>query len=663
MKSNEISLQEGKRRIQEINSNVSRSVINKDSETKQIVGEILCRILKMESNELNTDLTFKEMGVDSISGVEIIRDINQEFGLNLDSVEIYEYPTIADLVNKIIKEVGDYAEGRQQDKRLNKQYEYMDSLVNKFSYETSEAQAPLRSEPPLLDTTFPSKQSDDSQNQSHTKMISLEDPKIPSINLQSQTHRGTQLKLSNTTDDNIIRQIESEIAAEVHNVNSANRDNKSRVEKKEKKEGIAIIGISGRFPGARNVRLFWNNLREGYCSIDNITSDRFDISSHYDPNKKTKNKSYNTVAGMLDEIDTFDPLFFNISPKEADIMDPQQRIFLEEAWHALEDAGYADYSMKEKKCGVFVGCAPSDYTKNLDDNNMLTTSEGFLGTSTSILASRIAYHLNLKGPSVAIDTACSSSLVAVSLACDSLWDHNCDMALAGGIRLIVSPDIMVQSSQMEILSPTQVCRPFDNNADGTILGEGVGVCVLKPLSRAIENHDYIYGVIRGAGVNQDGKTNGITAPSATSQTALELDVYNKFQIDPSEINYVEAHGTGTKLGDPIEVKALTEAFRAFTDNRGYCAIGSVKANIGHTTMAAGIVSIIKVLLAMKHQKIPPLINHRKVNEEIALQSSPFYINTSLIAWPKNQANSRMAAISGFGFSGTNCHIVIEDYTN
>lgn len=342
-------------------------------------------------------------------------------------------------------------------------------------------------------------------------------------------------------------------------------------------------------------------------------------------------------------------------------MDPQQRIFLEEAWKALEDAGYSDQAVQDTRCGVFVGCAPSDYTKHLEANRLSNTADAFTGTSSSILAARISYFLNLKGPSISIDTACSSSLVAVHQACVSLWNEECDMALAGGIRLMITPDSMVQSSQMEILSAQGVCRPFDQEADGTLLSEGVGVVVLKPLKQALENRDHIYGVIRGSGVNQDGRTNGITAPSVNSQIQLEKRVYEKFRIDPAEINYVEAHGTGTALGDPIEVKALTEAFREFTQDSQYCALGSVKANIGHATMAAGVAGMIKILLSLKNRQIPPLIHYNRLNEKIRLDGSPFYINTELVDWPENKRGSRMAAISGFGFSGTNCHIVIEEY--
>ena len=423
---------------------------------------------------------------------------------------------------------------------------------------------------------------------------------------------------------------------------------------------IAVIGMSGRFPGAGNLREYWANLASGRDSIGEIPADRWDVDRYYDPDPQIPDKMYCKQGGFLENIDQFDPLFFNISPKEAELMDPSQRLFLEEAWRAFEDAGYGDNALSNLKCGVFVGATNSDYGKKLTSTGLENTAEAFTGLAASILSARISYFLNLLGPSIAMDTACSSSLVAIHQACRSILSGDCEMAVAGGVMLMFTPDLLIKTSRIGMLSPTGRCRAFDQSADGAVFSEGVGVVVLKPLWEALRDRDYIYGVIKGSGINQDGKTNGITAPSALSQTRLELEVYRRSGINPDTITYIETHGTGTALGDPIEIKALKEAFQEYTSRKQFCAIGSVKANIGHTAMASGIASLIKVLLALKHRQIPPLLHFRTANEHIDFNDSPFYINTELIDWRVGPETPRRAAVSSFGFSGTNCHMVIEE---
>ncbi|WP_238652000.1 type I polyketide synthase [Paenibacillus piscarius] len=662
IKSHRLEAREGLKRIQELKQRDDTASgtrqIGPVPDVEQLIRDVLCKVVKLKPEELIPDLTFKDMGIDSISSVEIVRDLNEALQIQLDTIVLYDYPAIPELARYIVSEVqkhsGAAGEKRRvkaaeelpgadavKPQRLNHRYEYMNDLIDQFSSGKAQAQPPAAQVP----VTAPA-----GPSASGAPKLML---RTGEVSAPDAAH-GVQIKLSQTA-----RRAEAEAPAKT--VPEAAPAAPEFVAPAAVPEGIAIVGLSGRFPGAASAGALWRNLRDGISSTGEVPCSRFDLHALYDEDRTADQKTYCTVAGLLDQVDEFDPLFFNISPKEAEIMDPQQRIFLEEAWKALEDAGYSDQAVQDTRCGVFVGCAPSDYTKHLEANGLGNTAEAFTGTSSSILAARISYVLNLKGPSISIDTACSSSLVAVHQACVSLWNGECEMALAGGIRLMITPDSIVQSSQMEILSAQGVCRPFDQDADGTLLSEGAGVVVLKPLSRALESRDHIYGVIRGSGVNQDGRTNGITAPSVNSQIQLEQRVYEKFRIDPSEINYVEAHGTGTPLGDPIEVKALTEAFRAFTQDSGYCALGSVKANIGHCTMAAGVAGIFKILLSLNHRQIPPLIHYKRLNEKIRLDGSPFYINTELTDWPENKRGSRMAAISGFGFSGTNCHIVIEEY--
>jgi acyl transferase domain-containing protein/NAD(P)-dependent dehydrogenase (short-subunit alcohol dehydrogenase family)/acyl carrier protein len=423
---------------------------------------------------------------------------------------------------------------------------------------------------------------------------------------------------------------------------------------------IAVIGLAGRYPGAPDVRQFWRNLAAGAASIQTVPPERWDADAIYHPESREGYTSVSKWGGFIDGIDRFDSLFFNISPREAELMDPQQRLFLQEAWRALEDAGYHEQNLDGRKCGVFVGCKSGDYQTLLDIGRESEAAFIFVGNNESILAARIAYLLNLRGPALAIDTACSSSLVAIHLACESLLGGTCEMAIAGGAALLATPVFHVLASKAGMLSNSDRCKTFDNAADGFVPGEGIGVVVLKPLAAALRDKDQIYAVIKGSGINQDGRTNGITAPSAPSQTALERDVYARSGIDPDTLSYIEAHGTGTKLGDPIEVQALTDSFRGHTKRRRYCAIGSVKTNIGHTLAAAGIAGFTKLLLQLRHRQLVSSLNFQNENEHIAFEDSPFFVNRELRPWNAEGPQPRRAAISAFGFSGTNAHIVVEE---
>ncbi|MBC2580387.1 non-ribosomal peptide synthetase [Clostridium sp. DJ247] len=423
---------------------------------------------------------------------------------------------------------------------------------------------------------------------------------------------------------------------------------------------LAIIGISGRFPGAATVEEFWENLKNGCDLITEVPQTRWKTDKYYSPIPQRGNKSISKWGGFMSGIEQFEPLFFNISPKEAELMDPQQRLCLEECWKAFEDAGYAVEKLSRKSVGVFIGAREGDYFENIQDESIRTDSYKLTGHDAAVLSGRISYVMNLTGPCISVDTACSSSLSAFVLACKSVLAGDCEMALAGGVCVLSNQNLYILSSQAGMLSPTGKCYTFDNRADGFVPGEGVGVVIIKSLKKAIADGDNIYAVIKGAEINQDGSTNGITAPSKESQKNLELKVYNSYGIDPQTIGYVEAHGTGTKLGDPIEIEALTEAFRTFTDKEQYCAIGSVKTNIGHTNASSGIIGLIKAVMCLKNKQFVPSLNFEKVNEHINLKNSPFYVNTKLHDWNIEKENKRRAAISSFGFSGTNAHVILEE---
>ncbi|TMC19494.1 MAG: zinc-binding dehydrogenase [Chloroflexi bacterium] len=448
-------------------------------------------------------------------------------------------------------------------------------------------------------------------------------------------------------------------------------------------EPIAIIGMSGRFAHCKNVNELWEHLAHGTDLIEEVS--RWD-SKELAPAERRE--AYCKHGSFLEGIDLFDALFFNISGFEATYMDPQQRLVLEECWKALEDAGYVGTSIEGQQCGVYVGCAVGDYQRLLED---MPPAQAFWGNAGSVIPARIAYYLNLQGPAIAIDTACSSSLVAMHLACQGLWSGEIDMALAGGVFLQCTPEFYQLANRAGMLSATGHCYTFDDRADGFVPGEGVGMVVLKRLKEALASGDHIYGVIRGSSINQDGATRGITVPSANSQERLLRSVYEKFQVDPAQIQMMEAHGTGTKLGDPIEYDALTRAFRKYTEKQEYCALGSIKTNLGHTAGAAGVAGVIKILLSLQHKQIPPSLHFQSGNAHIQFKESPFYVNTRLQDWKPGVQDTepplggqaqgtapskpqtptlecpaegdkarRCAAISSFGFSGTNAHMVIEE---
>jgi len=416
---------------------------------------------------------------------------------------------------------------------------------------------------------------------------------------------------------------------------------------------IAIIGMSGRFAESESLEEFWQHLAQGDDLVRPV--------SRWSPAdcvlSESAGRGFCSHGSFVESIDRFDPEFFGISALEATYMDPQQRLFLEESWKALEDAGYAGKGVSEKQCGVYVGCGSSQYDRLSVGP---APPQAFWGNSQSVTPSRIAYFLNLQGPAIAIDTACSSSLVAIHLACQGLWSRETEMALAGGVFLQPTPGFYQVANHAGMLSPDGKCHSFDMGANGFVPGEGVGVIVLKRLRDALADGDHIHGVIAASGINQDGKSNGLIAPNGRAQERLERSVYERFDIDPATIQVVEAHGTGTLLGDSIEYSAISRAFREHTDKKQFCAVGTVKTNIGHASTAAGVAGVLKLLLSLKYRQIPPSLHFEKGNPAIDFESSPFYVNTQLKEWTVDSEARRRAAVSSFGFSGTNAHAIIEE---
>ncbi|HEU4728310.1 MAG TPA: type I polyketide synthase, partial [Kofleriaceae bacterium] len=425
---------------------------------------------------------------------------------------------------------------------------------------------------------------------------------------------------------------------------------------------VAIIGMAGRFPRAADVDTLWTNLQAGVEGISTFSVDELRAAGVSEA--LLAQPGYVRAKGVLEGADQFDAGFFGLSPREAEIMDPQHRVFLECAWEALETAGY-DPQAFTGRIGVFAGASMNTYLlMNLISNRRAIEALGpyqtQLASDKDFLATRASYKLGLRGPAVAIQTACSTSLVAVHMACQSVLSGECDIALAGGVSINVPLRNGYLHETGGILSPDGHCRAFDARAAGTVISNGVALVVLRRLRDAREHGDAIDAVIRGSAINNDGSLKvGYTAPSVEGQAEVIAEALGIADVEPDTVGYVETHGTGTALGDPIEIAALTRAFRERTERRGFCAIGSIKTNLGHLDAAAGATGLIKAALALRHRAIPPSLHFEQPNPELALDTSPFFVNATHRAWDSDGA-PRRAGVSSFGIGGTNAHVVLEE---
>ncbi len=558
--------------------------------------DLLARELHLHAEEIGETTPFIDLGLDSITGVTWVRKINERYGIEIEATKVYSHPTLAGIGRYVLAE----------------------ALRAGTLATPAVSTVPMAA--PAAAVAAP-----------HSDAAAF----AKSNALVSWRRTGA-----------VVRSVTAPAIAKAPAANPMTRP-------------IAVIGMAGQFPQARDLNQFWRNLAEGRDCIGEVGAQRWSLDAHYRPGAATPGYSYAKWLGALDDFDRFDPLFFNISPTEAESMDPQQRLFLQACWQSLENAGVDPQTLAGRDCGVFVGCGPSDYHQQSQAQRL--SAQGFTGAATSILAARIAYFLNLRGPCLSVDTACSSSLVAIANACDSLNAGHSELALAGGVYVMGGPSMHIMTSQAGMLSADGRCYSFDQRANGFVPGEGVGVLLLKRLEDAQRDGDRIDAVIEGWGVNQDGRSNGITAPNEDAQTRLLQSVYRRFGIDPGSIGLIEAHGTGTKLGDPIEVAALKAAFAPFTQRAGYCALGSVKSNIGHCLTAAGAAGTIKLALALRHRQLPPSANFRQRNEHIRLDGSPFFVSERLREWDTAADAPRRGAVSSFGFSGTNAHLVLSEY--
>jgi acyl transferase domain-containing protein/thioesterase domain-containing protein len=426
---------------------------------------------------------------------------------------------------------------------------------------------------------------------------------------------------------------------------------------------IAVIGMAGRFPGARDINQFWRNLRDGVEGISFLSDDQLRASGV--SAAELAAPDYVKAASVFAGVDLFDAGFFGFSPKDAAIMDPQHRHFLECSWEALENAGWSPDEF-DGRIGVYAGSGMNSYLiHNLLANSQLVAETGIFalkqtGNDKDVLATRVSYQFGLNGPSLSVQTACSTSLVAIHLACQSLLNHECDMTLAGGVTIEIPHGHGYIYREGEILSQDGHCRAFDADSSGTIFGSGAGVVVLRRLEDAIKDGDFVHAIVRGTAINNDGARKvGFLAPSVSGQAEVIAEALAIAGVAPESISYIEAHGTGTTIGDPIEIRALTSAFAQSTDRKGYCAIGSLKTNIGHLDAAAGVAGFIKAVLALEHAQIPPSLNYSKPNPLIDFNNTPFFVNTRLRPWESN-GHPRRAGVTALGIGGTNAHAILEE---
>ncbi|MDX8047239.1 SDR family NAD(P)-dependent oxidoreductase [Gracilibacillus sp. S3-1-1] len=497
------------------------------------------------------------------------------------------------------------------------------------------------------------------------------------------THFGLNLEDSSVNIEQqqlvVNSKLQNDKASEAQ-IQKAEYDEKTNIPIKRKYQidDIAIVGVAGRYPGANNLDEFWDNLVTGKGCVTEIPISRWDYRDYYDPNpdKADEGKIYCKWGGFLENIDFFDPLLFNISPREAESMDPQERLWLQTVWSTLEDAGYTRDQLRkyvahkdQADIGVFVGVTTNSYQligleSWRDGDNRLPHSLPWS------LANRVSYIFNFNGPSMPVDTACSSSLTAIHLACESLRKGEASVAVAGGVNLLLHPMEYAFRCQKRMLSPTGRCHSFGEEGDGYVPGEGVGAILLKPLHDAVADGDQIYAVIKGTAINHGGRTNGYTVPNPKAQADVITQALKKSNVDPQEISYIEAHGTGTSLGDPIEINGLTQAFNSYRGLKQYCSVGSVKSNIGHLEAAAGISGLTKILLQMKYKQLVPSLHAEKINPNINLQDTPFYVQKHFTKWKQpvitqgneNKICPRIAGISSFGAGGANAHVILEEYS-
>ena len=670
-----------------------------DLTSQDLVG-MAASILKMPKEAVVITRNMSDYGFDSISFMELVNPINETFGLELTPDIFFEHFSLEKLTNYLFQE---FRSQLIQHYQIVSKPELLQPVNHKI--QPSVAASYILDDRALLDSTLkdlvgmaasilkmPNETVIITKNMSDYGFDSISFMELVNpINETFGLEITPDLFFEHSSLDKLANHLCQEFRSQLiqhyqlvskpefpqpDNVNEETYEEQIYPKSRElpnPNEPIAIIGISGILAGAQDLESFWQGLVDGKDWIVEIPPSRWDWKSYYGDPMREDNKTKSKWGGFMTEVDAFDATFFGISPHEARLMDPQQRFFLQAVWKMVENAGLQMSALSGTKTGVFVGVANTDYGDLLKAHAPSVEAHTSTGTCISVLANRISYLFNLRGPSLPVDTACSSSLVAVNYAVESLRSGSCDMAIAGGVNIILTPHFTLSFSKSGILSEDGRCKTFDSRADGYARGEGVGAILLKPLKQAQADGDIIHAVIRGTAVNHGGHANSLTAPDPNSQAQVLIDAYEKAGVDPSTVSYIEAHGTGTSLGDPIEINGLKKSFTELQKRWGtpkpkevYCGIGSAKTQIGHLEAAAGIAGILKVVLSMKHGKLPGILHFKELNSYINLENSPFYIVDRTKTWDRlrnadGQPLLRRAGVSSFGFGGVNAHVVLEEY--
>jgi len=575
------------------------------------LSQIVMRFLKLDASDVSTDKILLDLGFDSIGLTTFANAINEKFQLDITPIMFFDYPSIGEIAKNLTEE---------RKTELLRFYRGASTAARAVS------PAPATHEV----ATFEIRKAWDA---------AAPDPGAMDREAMPPQASGAgfspQLRFVN--------------------------------------QPIAIVGMSGVMPQSEDMEEFWENLKNSKDLITVIPPDRWRWEDYYGDPLKEANKSNSKWGGFMKEIDKFDPLFFGVSPREAQMMDPQQRIFLEHVWKAVEDSGQKVSELAGTKTGIFVGVATNDYLDFMTNHGAVLDGYSASGNSHCVLANRVSFLLGLRGPSAPIDTACSSSLVALHRALESIHTGSCDMAIVGGVHVMLSPAAYISFGMAGMLSSDGKCKTFDKRANGYVRGEGCGAVFLKSLSAAEADGNHIYAVIKATAENHGGRVTALTAPNSVAQAELLIEAYEKGHVDPTTVGYIECHGTGTSLGDPIEIQALGKAFSELYKRHSkapvhtpHCGLSSVKTNIGHLETAAGIAGVLKALLAIKHRQIPANIHLEEINPYINLKGTPFYIADKLTPWeaPVDEHGMpvpRRAGVSSFGFGGANAHVVLEEY--
>ncbi len=588
---------------------------------KELVG----KVLRLDPQVIEEDADTSEYGFDSVTFTTLANELNTTLGLETTPAVLFEYTTLEKLADFLHKEYGDrFLKAEQLSEPQNPPEGPKDLEEQRADLVQGSLNAQFnRASPTMVEEPGPG--------------VTVVTEPIPQSSRETLSVR-THSRMGGAP-------LESGVQA------------------------IAVVGMSGVFPGSPNLRCYWKHLEDGEDLISKPPPGRWNFPATAFRGNGADGAMDPPWGGFMPDVDQFDSLFFDISPREAELMDPQQRLFLQTVWHTLEDAGYSKSRLAGSKTGLFVGVAANDYANLLATAAVPVEAYSSTGNAHSVLANRVSFFFDWHGPSEAIDTACSSSLVAIHRAIESIASGSCHLAIAGGVNVLLSPAAFVAFSKAGMLCADGRCKAFDADANGYVRGEGVGAILLKPLEQALRDRDHIYGIIRASAENHGGHVQGLTVPNPNAQGDLLKDAFERAGIDPYTIGYIEAHGTGTSLGDPIEVNGLKKAFGQNSDavRDPRCAIASVKSNIGHLETAAGIAGIIKALLAMRHRRIPGNIHLKRLNPYIRVDGTPFYFTEKTVTWEPlidraNRTLPRRAGVSSIGFGGANAHVVLEEFT-